>query len=127
DREDIASRAAELYPEQSISWFWLGELANTGPDRFLAAFYFERSMLLNPSDGLAWCRLGRIYEGQEMFEDSFQAYAQCCQNGDPGSHGCFGAGRLSEKLGNIPMAIEYYQRSHHEPALDRAEELEAEQ
>ena len=55
---------------------------------------------------------------------SFNAFAECCGNNDPGVNGCWGAGRMMEKEGNIPQAIYYYRLSHWSTSLQRADTLE---
>jgi hypothetical protein len=58
-------------------------------------------------------------------EQAANAYLNCCLNGDPGSNGCYGAGCMMERLGNLPQAIAYYYRlSCWEEAQNRADELE---
>ena len=127
ERVDLASRAAQLYPQDAQIWLWLGDLAKTDKDLALATAYFTESTRLDPDYGLAWCRLGTVKESQGQLQAAMEALWQCCQNGDPGSNGCNGAGRVAEKLGDIPTAIQYYRRSHWQPALDRADELESSQ
>lgn len=126
-RTDLALRAAQLYPQEPQAWFWLGDLAKASGDLTLANQYFSESVRLDPSDGLAWCRLGWVNEAQGLLPASIDAFGQCCQNGDPGSNGCYGAGRVAEKLGDIPAAIHYYRLSHWQTALERAAELEGSQ
>lgn len=124
-RADLAYRAAQLYPQEARIWLWMGDLTRTDEDIKLADKYFTESTRLDPYYGLAWCRLGAVKEQQGLLQDAVDAFWQCCENGDPGSNGCNGAGRVAEKLNDIPSAIRYYRRSHWQPALDRADELEA--
>lgn len=123
-RSDLALQAASLYPGEARTWLWLGDLAQSNGDLARASQYFAESTRHDPVYGLAWCRLGRVDEQRGLLEEAVGAFWQCCQNGDPGSHGCYGAGRVSEQLGDIPNAIRYYRRSHFPPALERAAELE---
>jgi tetratricopeptide (TPR) repeat protein len=123
--EDLALRASQLYPQEPSTWFWLGDLAKTSGDLISAEKYFSESVRLDPTYDLASCRLGSIYEQQGLFQAALDSFWQCCQNGDPGSNGCYGAGRMAEKLNDIPAAIRYYSRSHWLPALQRADELAA--
>ena len=81
-------------------------------------------MELAPRDALAWCRLGVSYEGLQEFETAAQHFLKYCRNGDPGRNGCFAAGRMMEKLGNLAQAITYYRLSRLEESLGRAAELE---
>ena len=120
---DMAMLATQRYPNNFKTWFWLGEaLAPTDPLGARQAYL--RTVALAPHDGLAWCRLGRNYEYNGELEKATEAWLNCCLNGDPGSNGCYGAGRMMERLGNPQQAIEYYRRSRWAGALKRAEELE---
>jgi tetratricopeptide (TPR) repeat protein len=123
-RVDLANQVSQLYPKEPKAWFWLGDLANQSGDILQAKEYFIESVNLDPAYGLAWCRLGIIYEQQNLLNDAEDAFWQCCQNGDPGSNGCYGAGRMAEQLNDIPSAIKFYNHSHWQPALQRADELE---
>jgi hypothetical protein len=53
------------------------------------------------------------------------AFIQCCNHGDPGSHGCYNAGRIEQERGQLETAILFYRLSHWEEAHRRADELEA--
>ncbi len=123
EREDMAGEAAILYPKEPLAWFWLGEQANQAVNPQRALQYYSETIRLDPANGLAWCRLGNIHEDQEQLQTAMVDYWQCCLNGDRGSNGCYGAGRIAEKLGDIPAAIQYYRHSHWLPALQRADAL----
>lgn len=125
NRTDIAAKAVQQYPNDPKAWFWLGDLAKETGNIELAKDYFNESIRLVPAYDLAWCRLGWINEGQGLISEAEGSFLRCCENGDPGSNGCYGAGRMAEKLNDIPSAIQYYRRSHWLPALQRADELEA--
>jgi len=120
---DMALLATQYYPDHSETWFWLGE-AVAPTDHLGARQAYLRTVALAPRYGLAWCRLGRNYESNSELEKATEAWLNCCLNGDPGSNGCYGAGRMMEQLGDPQQAIEYYRRSHWEGALNRADELE---
>ena len=120
---EMALLATQTYSENSKAWFWLGEtLAPTDP--LVARQAYLRTVALAPSNGLAWCRLGVNYDRDSEFEKASASFLNCCFNGDPGSNGCYGAGRMMEKLGDPQKAIEYYRLSRWEGALNRAKELE---
>lgn len=121
---ELAQVAAEKHPENAKAWYWLGE-ASAPLDYLVARRAYLKTVELDAYQGWAWCRLGRNYESTEEYEEAKAAFLNCCYNGDPGSNGCYGAGRMMEKLGNIPQAIEYYRLSRWEGALARADELEA--
>ena len=121
---DMARLATQSYPNNFKAWFWFGEAI--APNDYLDARQaYLRTVALAPSYGLAWCRLGRNYENNGEIEKAAKAWLNCCCNGDPGSNGCYGAGRMMEQLGDPQQAIEYYRFSHWEGSLKRADELEA--
>ena len=120
---DMARLATQLYPDSSQAWFWLGEAI--APTDYLGSRQaYLHVIALRPHHGLAWCRLGRNYESDGGLEIATQAWLNCCYHGDPGSNGCYGAGRMMEQLGNLPKAIEYYHLSRWDGAQKRADELE---
>jgi len=53
------------------------------------------------------------------------AYSQFCHHGDPGSNGCYNAGRIYEETGDYSEALHYYRLSRWSESLRRADELEA--
>jgi len=119
----LAQQAAQIYPDQAESWYWLGDSlykARQYPESVEAT---KLGLQLDPSNGIAWCNLGRMYQkvGSGPAKDAFE---QCCNNGDPGSHGCWNAGQLEERAGNIQAAVMYYRKSKWSTALHRADELE---
>jgi hypothetical protein len=119
----MALLATQLYPSSSDAWFWLGEaLAPT--DRLDARQAYLHTVTLSPHHGLAWCRLGYDFEYDGQLEKALANFLNCCYSGDPGYHGCYGAGRMMEQQGNLPQAIAYHRLSRWEGALKRANELE---
>jgi len=118
-------QAATAYPNNATAWFWVGD-ATAPTDPTFARQAYLQTVTLNPRFSLAWCRLGWSYEHTEEIESALNAFLNCCQINDPGSNGCYGAGRMAEKLGDPQKAIEYYRMSHWEGSLKRADELEAE-
>ena len=92
------------------------------PQAALAAY--SRVVQLQPSNGLAWCRLGLVNEKTGQTLPAVDAYLGCCRNGNSGANGCYGAGRMMEKLGDPRKAIEYYRLSSYVDSLQRADELE---
>jgi tetratricopeptide (TPR) repeat protein len=122
DNRKLALKAATNYPDEPFAWFWLAE-ANRPTDTTVALKAYLKLISLQPHHGLAWCRIGRIYESQEKFEEATNAYLECCKYDDPGSNGCYGAGRMMEILGSPLRAIEYYRLSHWDGAIERADEL----
>lgn len=120
---DMARLATQRYPDSSKAWFWLGE-AIAPSDHMGARQAYLHTVALAPHDGLAWCRLGSNHEQDSEFEKASDAFLNCCYYGDPGVNGCYGAGRMMERLGYPQQAIEYYRLSRWEGALKRADELE---
>jgi hypothetical protein len=119
-----ASMAVSLYPENPHVWFWLGDTIQTvAPATALAAF--SHVVSLEPTNGLAWCRIGTIDEKVGQTQTATDAYLRCCLNSDPEVKGCFGAGQMMEKLGNLRQAIVYYRMSTWDKSLQRADVLES--
>ena len=119
----LAEQAATLYPNNAKVWFWLGEI-NNPKDGASALEDYQKAVSLDPSYALAWCRVGSALESANRTQEAADAFLNCCRLGDPGSNGCYGAGRMEEKLGNPEKAIEYYRLSLWGGALQRADELE---
>jgi tetratricopeptide (TPR) repeat protein len=122
---NLAAYAVERYPASATAWlWWANNLKDT--DRLAALKAFQVTVSLDPSIALAWCESGRIYEIQKQFDLARDSYYHCCSTGDTGSQGCYGAGRMEEKLGNPQAAIAAYLRSKYIRSLNRAKELEKE-
>jgi tetratricopeptide (TPR) repeat protein len=122
---DLAAYAVERYPDSATAWFWL---ANTlkPTDRTEALKAYLVSASLDPGSAQAWCEASYIHERLGQYELARDTYYHCCATGDPGSTGCYGAGKMEEILGNPQAAIAVYRRSKWEGALKRAAELEKE-
>ncbi len=58
------------------------------------------------------------------FLQAIKSFYNCCENLDAGFHGCYGAGRLSEKIGDPMKAIDYYRMSKSREVLKIADDLE---
>ena len=124
--QDLAGQAVRQNPSDPAAWFWLAN-AQEATNSPAALDSYLKVVGLDPTDGLAWCRLGFGYEGLDQVEPARDAFLKCCQNEDPGSNGCFGAGRMEEKLGNPRQAILDYRLSRWDGALKKANALAAEQ
>ena len=116
--------ASTIYPDNATVWFWVAEAYSSNDPAFARQAYLQ-SVDINPKNGLAWCRLGWSYEEIEDKQSALNSFLNCCVNGDPGANGCYGAGRLTENMGDTVKAIQYYRMSHGKDSLKRADELEA--
>ncbi len=96
-------------------------LAQAQPER--AIQLYRQGLEGKPNDGVRWYELGDLLVDIDPMA-AIEAYLQSCIQGDPGKHGCDGAGKIAESLGDIPLAIQYYRRSGWEGAQQRAAELE---
>jgi len=120
----MATFAVQRYPDRSSAWFWLGETLSQSDDKTQAISAYQQTVSLDPTDALAWCRLGYLLNGLDLLA-ARDAYTQCCHHGDPGSNGCVNAGRIYEETGDYPQALHYYRLSRWSESLRRADELEA--
>jgi tetratricopeptide (TPR) repeat protein len=118
----LAERAASLYPEDARALFWMAE-TRTKDQTGEAIGLYQQVVTLETGFGLAWCRLGYLQTRSDLAE-AVKSYSQCCRYDDPGSNGCWNAGRILEQLGDTQKAIEYYRMSRWDKALKRADELE---
>lgn len=84
---------------------------------------YRQGLQLKPYDGVRWYELGDLLREIDAGA-ALDAYHQACFYGDPGSHGCYGAGLMAEALGNYALAVRYYRRSTWEGALAKAAALE---
>jgi len=121
--KEMALLATQIYPASADAWFWLGEALAPG-DRLAARQAYLRTVTLSAHHSWAWCRLGYDFEQDGELETALDDFLNCCYSGDPGSNGCYGAGRMMERLGNLQQAIAYYRLSRWEGSLKRADELE---
>lgn len=123
DQLHFAEEAVDKFPDQPEAWFWLAKVL-VAENRQSAISAYQKGLSLNESNGLAWCDLGRLYEAEGKIDSAVEAFGNCCVNGDPGSNGCWGAGRMMENQGDIPQAIRYYRMSTWTKARERAQDLD---
>ncbi|MDX1435516.1 MAG: hypothetical protein R3335_01815 [Anaerolineales bacterium] len=117
----LAVAAVEAHPLVGDGWLWLADLAaEVSPEE--AVKYYRTGLELKPSDGRGWVALARLLEPDSPVE-AIEAYRQACHHGDPGLHGCYGVGRLSEALGEYETALAYYHRSRLEKSAALAASL----
>jgi len=122
--EDVrwAERSVRLAPQDAESWFWLARLrAATDPDEAIALY--QQGLERNPFDALRWRELGDLLVNRDP-EAAIQAYLNSCIYGDPGSNGCYRAGRTAERLGDLERAARYYRLSRNEGIRQMAVEIE---
>jgi tetratricopeptide (TPR) repeat protein len=121
--EKLARMIVGQNPSNPAALFVLAEIVNQQNSKEETNL-FEQVVLYDSTNGLAWCRLGTLYNRNKQLDKAVNAFLNCCRNGDPGSNGCYNPGRVMEKLGNLPKAIEYYRLSTSKVALKYAHELE---
>lgn len=121
--QKLAQAAVNNYPDSHEAFFWLAE-AIVSDDPVCAMEFYERATQIDPSDGLAWCRLGGLLRNADDLIGAVDAFMNCCLHGDPGYNGCWGAGGTYESLNDIPAAIQAYRLSFWGGALSRADQLE---
>ena len=119
----LAQKTVELYPEQITALYWLFESLKE-EDIYNRQKVLEKIVNIKPNEGYAWRWLGTIYENQGLMDLAINAYIQTCENGDFGSHGCYGAGCLLEQQGKYLEAIDYYELSKWEPSRVKGRLLE---
>lgn len=122
----LVELALKHHPKIVKWWVLKGDLL-WASDPAAAGAAYARAVTISPYYALGWCRVGRTFENLSAdYRQAQEAYLKCCEYGDPGKHGCYGAGRMMEQLGDPLKAIEYYRLSRWEGALRRADELERE-
>jgi len=104
---ELAAEARALYPDLPEPLYWLAE-SQGGYMAPVNLPVYQQIVTEHPAEGLAWCYLGYQYERDGNIQASLDARINCCFNGDPGSNGCYHAGRLYEQLSDHENAIKYY-------------------
>jgi tetratricopeptide (TPR) repeat protein len=119
----LAQKASLIYPEDPGILFWLADgIEKDDPDQ--AEQLFRRIVELQPYNGRAWHRLGRLVEQRGLISEAISFYHNSCVNNDPGNHGCFNGGRLLEQEGRFDEAIYYYRLSRLASIRANADRLE---
>lgn len=118
----LADEARALYPNLTEPLYWLAESQGSYTAPINLPVY-QQIVAEYPTEGLAWCYLGYQYERDGDIQASLGARINCCFNGDPGSNGCYNAGRLYEGMGDQENAIKYYLLSKWEPAREKGRAL----
>ena len=123
--QNFAEMAVHTYPGESFPLYWLSDCIGKGFTSEKKPI-LERILRINPKDGVAWRILGLIYIEEKNIPEAIQAHINSCNNGDPGSNGCYHAGRLLEQEGKYKEASYFYRLSRWKPSQDAADRLEAE-
>ncbi len=122
---ELANLAVWEYPNEVTPYYWV--INATDPSlREIPKGPVEKILSINPKEGLAWRYMGLIYLKEGNIPAAIDAHIQSCYNGDPGSNGCYNAGRLYEQIGDYQNAIKYYSFSKNEGYRANADHLEAE-
>lgn len=117
-----AERSVRLAPQDAEGWFWLARLrADSDPDGAIALY--RQGFARNPVDALRWRELGDLLAGRDP-GGAILAYLNSCYYGDPGSNGCYRAGKTAERLGDWGRAAQYYRLSRNEEVRRLAVEME---
>ncbi|MBL0175005.1 MAG: O-antigen ligase family protein [Ignavibacteria bacterium] len=117
----LAERAVAAQATSAEAHFWLaGILAATDTARAIALY--RAGLKYDTDDGLSWYRLGSLLASSDP-KQAIAAFGESCVHGDPGANGCLQAGRTAEQIGDIPLAIRWYDKSRYFVARDRAEQL----
>lgn len=119
ERDPLVAKDSVLQNE--LRFILAALLSKSQPER--AIQLYRDALQHKPHDGIRWYELGDLL-AQTDPQAAIEAYLQSCHRGDPGNHGCYGAGRVAEQEGDIQRAIQYYRMSDWEGALQRADELE---
>jgi tetratricopeptide (TPR) repeat protein len=119
----LAQQAVQMYPKSIDALEWLAfSQEYTKPNSGLASY--QEVVALDRHNGAAWCQIGQIDQNLALIDQAMSAFLECCKNQDPDGKGCYGAGQMAEKGGNMEQAIQYYRLSKADDAQNRANELE---
>ena len=120
---ELAQKASVIYPEDPGILYWLADgIEKDDPDQ--AEQLFRRIVVLQPYNGRAWHRLARLVAAKGFIDEAIGYNIKSCYNNDPGSNGCYGAGRLLEQQGRYEEAIYFYRLSRHDFIRANADRLE---
>jgi tetratricopeptide (TPR) repeat protein len=120
---ELAKLSALTYPDQTFPLYWIFDITNS-PINPNSRDLIEKIIELNPKEGLAWRYLGLIYLQEGNISEAISAHINSCLNGDPGFHGCHGAGSLLEQEGEYDQAIYFYRLSRWQVSQQKADDLE---
>lgn len=121
---ELARLAVQYHPDNSGSWLWLaGILSDKDPAE--AIRMYSTGLKIEITNGAAWCQLAKLQEAAGDLASAEDAFAHCCNYGDTGSHGCWGAGRLAEARGDLTAAARYYLSSRWQVSRDKGKELDS--
>jgi tetratricopeptide (TPR) repeat protein len=119
----LARQVNEAQPDSAQGWFWLAEL--TDPEETTELIdYYRHGLAIDPSDSYRWRLLGDLLVKVNDLSAALEAYRMACRTGDAGGHGCLGAGRITEQMGDYEAAIGFYRMSRLPELWERATSLE---
>lgn len=119
----LANLATQLYPDETAPLYWLVEATDPTISNESKPV-IQKILTMTPNDGLAWRYLGIILIREGDIQGAIDAHINSCYNGDPGSNGCYNAGRLLEQEGRYEEAISFYRLSIHDFIRANADRLE---
>jgi tetratricopeptide (TPR) repeat protein len=120
---DLARQVNAAQPESAQGWFWLAELTDQEQTTELIDYY-RHGLAIDPSDSYRWRLLGELLVKAGDLPAALEAYRMACRTGDAGGHGCLGAGRIAEQMGDFTAAAGFYRMSRLPELWERAKELE---
>jgi tetratricopeptide (TPR) repeat protein len=118
----LARQVNAAQPKSAQGWFWLAELtAAEQTDQLIE--YYRQGLAIDPSDSYRWRLLGDLLVKADDLAAALEAYRMACRTGDAGGHGCLGAGKIAEQMGDYGAAVGFYRMSRLPELWERAEKL----
>ena len=108
---ELAYQAASLYPQNHYAQFWLAENLTEAGDKSGAIKAYENGLLWDKKNGLAWRKLGDLYNQEGDWENAVKAYDQACKLVDLGKNGCFMSGTIYLDHGYYDLAENKFRKS----------------
>ena len=118
----LARQVNAVQPKSAQGWFWLAELtAGEQTDELIE--YYRQGLAIDPTDSYRWRLLGELLVKADDLPAALEAYRMACRTGDAGGHGCLGAGKIAEQMGDYGAAVGFYRMSRLPELWERAERL----
>ena len=65
----FAQQAVTVYPDKAEAWLWLGSIQEKQyPSEAVASF--QKSLSFDPNNGITWCSVARLYEGEAKWQEA---------------------------------------------------------